>query len=75
MNEEKKDLIMEYITEDECSYSCDNKLFNCDLCSSFEECYIIADNKCNEEFNDVFAESVDYGGYNNEEEFWEQLMN
>lgn len=73
--DDKKVLIMEYITEEECGYLCDDKLFNCESCSNFEECYINADIKCSEDFNDVFAKSVDYGGYDSEEEFWEQLMN
>lgn len=67
---EKKSLIMEYITEDECCYMCDNEVFDCESCSSFEECYLNANNKCNKEF----AESINYGGCCTEEEFWEQLM-
>lgn len=68
---EKKRLIMEYITESECHCICDDKLFDCESCSSFEECYMNAEFKC----NDIFAKSINYGVHNNEEEFWEQLMN
>lgn len=66
---EKKDLIEEYITEKECEYMCDDELFNCDFCSNLEECYMKSCERCDIEF----AESVDYGGYDNEEDFWEQF--
>lgn len=69
MIEEKKELIKEYIAEDECSYMCDDIKFNCNSCSCFEECYMKSCERCNSEF----AESVDFGGYSTEEEFWEQL--
>lgn len=69
MNEEKMELIKEYITEEECTFDCDNEVFDCESCSNFDECYMKAEIRCNTEF----AESVDYGGYNTEEEFWEQI--
>ena len=69
MNEDKMELIKEYITEEECVFDCDNEMFDCESCSNFDECYMKAEIRCNTEF----AESVDYGGYNTEEEFWEQI--
>lgn len=50
----------------ECEYGDD---FNCESCSELEECYYKASAKSSHEF----AESIDYGGYNSEEEFWENL--
>lgn len=72
---ENIDLIKEYISEEECRYICFEKLFNCDNCANYEECYLEAEIKCNDDFNNVFAKSVDYGGYNNQDDFWEQLLN
>ena len=69
MFEEKKELIMEYITKDECDYLRDESLFECDACSYIDECYMKSCERCDREF----AESVGYGGYNTEEEFWEQI--
>lgn len=69
MIDEKKELIREYIAEDECNYLRDESLFECDACSCFEECYMKSCERCDREF----AESVDYGGYRTEEEFWEQI--
>ena len=63
MNEKKK-LILEYITEDECNYMADDILFDCTLCSCFEDCYMKSCEKC----NGGFAESVDYDGCSTEEE-------
>lgn len=69
MFEEKKDLIKEYITKEECDYMSDDSLFNCFSCSCLEECYMKSCERCNSEF----AESVNYGGYNTEDDFWEQI--
>ena len=69
MIEEEKSLIRDHITEDECNYMTDDTLFNCDSCSCFEECYMKSCERCNSEF----AESVEYGGYNTAEDFWEQI--
>ena len=69
MFEEKKSLIMDYITKEECEYICDDIQFNCHSCSCFEECYMKSCERCNCDF----AESVNYGGYNTEEDFWEQI--
>lgn len=43
--------------------------FNCKNCSELEECYYKASTKSSHEF----AKSIDYGGYDSEEEFWENL--
>jgi hypothetical protein len=69
---EKKNLIKGCITKEECSYMCDDKEFDCDKCSNFEECYMTVKMRCDEDF---VVESVNCGGYNNAEEFWEQLFN
>ena len=66
---EKERLIRDYITKEECYCLCDSEeLFDCASCSCFDECYMKAEIKCDIEF----AESVDFGGYNTAEEFWEQ---
>ena len=68
--DEKEILIKEYITEEECSYMYDgNSKFDCTSCTCLEECYMKACERCDVEF----AESVNYGGYDNEEDFWEQI--
>ena len=59
-----KDLIMDYLPE--CPYGDD---FNCCNCDSIEECYLNANIRC----NDAWAESINYGGYSNAEEFWDNL--
>lgn len=66
---EKKNLITEYITEDECNYNGDSDLFDCENCSSLEECYMRSCVICDIEY----AESIDYGGCDSEESFWEQF--
>jgi hypothetical protein len=67
--EEKKSLIKGYITEEECNYDCDDEIFDCESCSNFKECCMKAEIRCNVEF----AESMDYGGYDTPEDFWEQI--
>lgn len=42
----------------------------CIRCPSLEECYAEAISRCNA----GFAEAIDCGGYDTEEEFWEQLI-
>ncbi len=59
------DLISDYISKEECEYD-----LNCKNCNFIDDCYIKANNRCNSEF----AESINYGGYSTEEEFWEQLF-
>lgn len=63
--EHMSDLIYDYVSEEECDYDMD-----CKSCDCIDECYMKANNRCNSEF----AESIDYGGYDSEEEFWEQLF-
>ena len=70
MKEDMKYLIMDYINEDECQENNDGVLYGCEICSNFEECYINANMECNIEY----AESINYGGYDSAEEFWEELM-
>lgn len=50
----------------ECEF--DNN-FRCEECSELEQCYYKAFTKSSHEF----AESLDYGGYDSEDEFWENL--
>ena len=69
MIEEKKNLIQDYITKEECNYMCDDVSFHCDFCSCFEECYMKSCERCNGDF----AESINYGGCNTEDDFWEQV--
>lgn len=62
--DEMVDLIQDELSE--CEYSDD---FNCKECSELEECYYKASTK----FAYEFAESLDNGGYDSEEEFWDNL--
>ena len=41
----------------------------CEDCPDIEYCYAEAVSKCSSEF----AENVNYGGYDSEEEFWENI--
>lgn len=59
-----KDLIMEEFSKCEI-----NENFLCEKCSELEQCYVKAASKASHEF----AKSLDYGGYDTEEEFWENL--
>lgn len=50
---------------------CEEKYINnydCSNCCEIEECYYDAVSI----ENSLYAESIDYGGYDSEEEFWEQ---
>jgi hypothetical protein len=71
---EKKKLITEYIAEEDCICMCEQGLFNCDVCGKLDECYAKAEIECNDDYNDSFAESIDYGGYKTEEDFWNELF-
>lgn len=42
---------------------------NCDN-EQIKECYYKASNYC----NNTFAESIDYGGYDSAEQFWDNLF-
>lgn len=63
-NEEMKELIVDELSE--CEF--DNN-FRCEKCSELEQCYYKASTKSSHEF----ADSLDYGGYDFEDEFWENL--
>jgi len=57
-----EDFIKDYI-------DCENGDYDCKNCSNNDECYMEANAICNHEF----AESIGYGGYDSEDEFWESL--
>lgn len=63
--EHMSNLISDYVDNEECN--CD---MDCKNCENIDECYMKANNRCNSEW----AESIDYGGCDSEEEFWEQLF-
>lgn len=63
------DFISDYISKQECEDIMANN-HDCKNCSCIDDCYGLANNKCNSEW----AESIDYGGCDSEEEFWEQLF-
>ena len=63
--DDMKQLITDELSE--CYNDCD---FHCANCCDLEECYSKASIKSNHEF----AESIDYGGYDSEEEFWDELL-
>lgn len=62
--EEMKELIVGELPE--CEFDED---FKCEACCELQYCYHKASTKLSHEF----AESLDYGGYDTEEEFWENL--
>ncbi len=64
------DCIREYLTMDDCIERSGGNNFDCEKCSYKEECLSLANQRCNSKF----AESIDYGGYDTEEEFWENLL-
>ncbi len=53
----------EYIRADSCPSN------RCYDCPDLEECYY----RISDELNSGFAESINYGGYASEEEFWDNL--
>lgn len=64
--DEMIDLIEEYSVEyEECGR------FGCEECSFLENCYFVAQQR----ENSNWAKSINYGGCDSEEEFWEQLLN
>lgn len=69
MDSEKKILILDYITEEECSFENDAEIFDCASCSSIEDCYLKSCERCNSEY----VKSIEYGGYHTEEMFWESI--
>ena len=44
-------------------------LYNCVSCSSFNECRMKVEIKCGSDF----ASSINFSGYNTEDDFWEQI--
>lgn len=58
--------LKDYINEYEC-----NECYDCQNCQDVKECYYLATQR----ENTAYAESLDYGGYDTEEEFWEQIYN
>lgn len=67
--ESMADLITDYISKRECKEDLIGNDYDCVNCGNIEECYMEANSRCNSEF----AESINYGGYDSEEEFWENL--
>lgn len=67
--ESMADLITDYISKRECKEDLISNDYDCVNCGNIEECYMEANSRCNSEF----AESINYGGYDSEEEFWENL--
>lgn len=64
----KEDLIKMNISKEECSETnCMD--YNCKKCTYVDECYSIAGIR----ESSSWAESIDYGGYDSEEEFWENI--
>ena len=63
-----KENMIETINE----YITDCKMCDCEKCdiSQIEECYYRANNIS----NNIFAESIDYGGYNSSDDFWDDLL-
>lgn len=68
--ENMANLISDYTSKNECNEEHMGNNMNCISCDCIEDCYIKANNRCNSEF----AESINYGGYDSAEEFWEQLF-
>jgi len=58
------------IIESECMREDTCPVDNCQKCNEIEECYT----KAVIVSNQTFAESIDYGGYDSEEEFWDNLL-
>lgn len=62
-------IIEENLTEDDCGELINAEL-PCKTCHSLEDCYHLANQKCDSQF----AENINYGGYDSEEEFCESLL-
>lgn len=52
-----------------CKEDCIND-YNCENCSGIKNCYY----KAASIEDSLYAENLDYGGYDSEEEFWEQTI-
>lgn len=59
---------MKYLKDNIAEYECDEN-YRCQKCSNIEECYYLVIQR----ENSLYARSLDYGGYDIEEEFWEQV--
>lgn len=68
--ESMTDLITDYISEIECKEDLIGNDYDCANCDNIEQCHMEANSCCNSEW----AESINYGGCDTEEEFWEQLF-
>lgn len=67
--ESMANLITDYISKRECKDDLIGNDYDCVNCSNIEECHMEASIRCSSEW----AKSVDYGGYDSEDEFWENL--
>lgn len=76
MEEEKIELIKEYISEEECLSTRGKGLFDCHNCEYLNECYTSAKSEYNncDYTNHVFADAINFGGYDTEEDFWNELL-
>ena len=68
--ESMADLITDYISERECKEDLIGNGCDCVNCGNIEQCHMEANSRCDREW----AESINYGGCDTEEEFWEQLF-
>lgn len=68
--ESMADLITDYISKRECKDDLIGNDYDCVNCGNIEECYMEANSRCNSEW----SESINYGGCDTEDEFWEQLF-
>ena len=57
------------IIECECMRNDSCEVDDCHNCQDLYDCYVKTNNECNH----GFAKSIGYGGYDSEEEFWENL--
>lgn len=78
MNEKKNviiDDIMNNITEENDCVNEDRTL-KCDTCNYSKECDIEIDKEYNynNNYNHIFAELIDCGGYDSLEEYWNELF-
>lgn len=68
--EDKKTEMIELIDEYEVEYDGCHRSY-CSECDFLNNCYHIARQREDSEW----VKSINYGGYANEEEFWEELLN
>ena len=59
---------MSYLKNNINKYECDEN-YDCKKCCKIEECYYLAIQR----EDSSYAKSLDYGGYDTEEEFWDQI--